>query len=108
MAVWGCVGRLRAGSMKDVLSAPHEINVRFSDYVPYGVEKKSPALGGGGAVDGSHVSMSVILPAGRQRRPKGLQLSGGQRGNTPALAHRLMTSTARCTASSVGVNGRGS
>ncbi len=46
MAVWGCVGRLRAGSMKDVLSAPHEINVRFSDYVPYGVEKKSPAFGG--------------------------------------------------------------
>ena len=48
MAVWGCVGRLRAGSMKDVLSAPHEINVRFSDYVPYGVEKKSPALGEAG------------------------------------------------------------
>jgi hypothetical protein len=57
--------------MKDVLSAPHEINVRFSDYVPYGVEKKSPALGGGGAVDGSHVSISVIVPAGGQRKPKG-------------------------------------
>jgi len=70
MAVWGCVGRLRAGSMKDVLSAPHGANPRFSNYVPYDAEKKSPALGGGGAVDGSHVSMSVILPAGRQRKPK--------------------------------------
>jgi hypothetical protein len=65
------LGRLRAGSMKDVLSAPHGVNPRVSDYVPYDGEKKSPALGGGGAVDGSHVSMSVILPAGRQRKPKG-------------------------------------